>query len=169
MLANRKTFILSSRQSKKAQNINPVVTATGKMPKHQSCRHGNWKRPKTSILSSRHTNVCFIATTIPHFQATEWMSKPIKTGFQHSARNRQIRWNPLTPRGFGPLYLLIFDINVIVSTCLGAMWLIFFRLARIRKHVHKCPFTDTSLSITERGYIPALAKNPLKNRMIYFI
>lgn len=30
---------------------------------------------------------------------------------------------------------------------------------RIRKHVHKCLFTDTSLSITERGYTGYLKVN----------
>ena len=90
-----KTSILSSRQLKKAQNINPVVTATGKMPKHQSCRHGNRKNAKTSILLSRQPVIYSVATTIPLFRATAWLSKLTKSGFQHSARNRQICWNPL--------------------------------------------------------------------------
>ena len=53
LLANRKTSISSSRQSKKCQNIHPVTTASEKCPKHPSYRHGNRKKPQTSILSSR--------------------------------------------------------------------------------------------------------------------
>lgn len=41
---------------------------------------------------------------------------------------------------------------------------VFGRFRRIRKHAHKCPFTEIGLTITERGYIPALAENPLKKQ-----
>ena len=34
-------------------DIHSIVTAIEKSPKHQSCRHGNRKNAKTSILSSR--------------------------------------------------------------------------------------------------------------------
>ena len=50
------TSILSSRQLKKAQNIHPVVTATGKMPKHPSCRHGS------SFRQTRHPGSCVCGT-----------------------------------------------------------------------------------------------------------
>ena len=36
---------LKTNETKNTKNINPVVTAPGKMPKHQSCRHGNRKIP----------------------------------------------------------------------------------------------------------------------------
>ena len=97
------TSILSPRQLKKAQNINPVVTATGKMPKHQSCRHGNRKIPKESILLSRHPLSILSPQLYPFFGQQHGYYLPYP--FRQRKRTLTwsvLNWNPATTYPPGP-------------------------------------------------------------------